>query len=139
MQHSTRKTAISGRRWSAPAVPSRSARAGAAAGPTADWSAELIRIDGERPVTYVLSRRTRIGRATGCELQIDSGSVSRHHALVLVGPREAIIEDLNSTNGVLVNGRKVTRVVLTDGDALTFGETQFRYVARPLPRPPESK
>ena len=111
----------------------------ATAGPTAEWSAELIRIDGGNPVTHVLSRRTRIGRAAGCELQIDSSSVSRHHALIMVGSRETIIEDLNSTNGVLVNGRKVTRVVLNDGDALTFGETQFRYVARPLPRPPESK
>ena len=105
----------------------------------ADWSAELIRIDGERPVTHVLSRRTRIGRATGCELQIDSGSVSRHHALVLVGPRESIIEDLNSTNGVLVNGRKVTRQVLCDGDAITIGETQFRYLARPLHPTPAEK
>jgi DNA repair exonuclease SbcCD ATPase subunit len=113
---------------SVPAAPS----AGAAQGPTADWSAELIRIDGERPVTHVLSRRTRIGRATGCELQIDSGSVSRHHALVLVGPRESIIEDLNSTNGVLVNGRKVSRQSLSDGDAITIGETQFRYLVRPL-------
>jgi hypothetical protein len=112
--------------------------AGPAAEP-ADWSAELIRIDGERPVTHVLARRTRIGRATGCELQIDSGSVSRHHALVVVGPREAIIEDLNSTNGVLVNGRKVTRQPLRDGDAITIGETQFRYLAKPLPRSPEAK
>jgi len=107
---------------------------GAAQGPTAEWSAELIRIDGERPVTHVLSRRTRIGRASGCELQIDSSSVSRHHALVIVGPREAVIEDLNSTNGVLVNGRKVTRQQLADGDAITIGETQFRYLARQLPR-----
>jgi chromosome segregation ATPase len=105
--------------------------------PAADWSAELIRIDGERPVTHVLSRRTRIGRAAGCELQIDSGSVSRHHALVVVGPREAVIEDLNSTNGVLVNGRKVTRQLLCDGDAVTIGEIQFRYFARPLHRAPD--
>ncbi len=83
-------------------------------------------------MTHVLSRRTRIGRATGCELQIDAGSVSRHHALILVGPREAIIEDLNSTNGVLVNGRKVSRQTLSDGDAVTIGEIQFRYMARPL-------
>jgi chromosome segregation ATPase len=126
---------------SVPAVSSAgSATSGAGpAGEPADWSAELIRIDGERPVTHVLSRRTRIGRATGCELQIDSGSVSRHHALVVVGPREAIIEDLNSTNGVLVNGRKVTRQPLRDGDALTIGETQFRYLVRPLPRSPETK
>jgi chromosome segregation ATPase len=126
---------------SVPAASSAgSATSGAGpAGEPADWSAELIRIDGERPVTHVLSRRTRIGRATGCELQIDSGSVSRHHALVVVGPREAIIEDLNSTNGVLVNGRKVTRQPLRDGDALTIGETQFRYLVRPLPRSPETK
>jgi pSer/pThr/pTyr-binding forkhead associated (FHA) protein len=63
-------------------------------------------------------------------VQIDASSVSRHHALILVGPREAIIEDLNSTNGVLVNGRKVSRQVLADGDAVTIGEIQFRYVAR---------
>jgi chromosome segregation ATPase len=108
--------------------------AGAGAPPAAEWTAELIRIDGERPVTHVLSRRTRIGRAAGCELQIEAGSVSRHHALVLVGPREAIIEDLNSTNGVLVNGRKVSRQMLSDGDAVTIGEIQFRYMARPLQR-----
>src|SRR6202034_427649 len=93
--------------------------AGALPGPVADWSAELIRIDNGQPVTHVLARRTRIGRAAGCELQIDSSSVSRHHALVLVGPRETIIEDLNSTNGVLINGRKVSRQLLNDGDAIT--------------------
>jgi predicted nucleic acid-binding Zn-ribbon protein len=102
--------------------------------PSAEWSAELIRIDGDRATTHVLSRRTRIGRASGCELQIDSSSVSRHHALVLVGPRDAIIEDLNSTNGVIVNGRKVTRQLLSDGDAVTIGEVQFRYLARHVPR-----
>ena len=112
---------------------------GTATAAAADWSAELIRIDGVAPVTHVLSRRTRIGRATGCELQIESGSVSRHHALIVVGPREAIIEDLNSTNGVIVNGRKVTRQPLADGDAVTIGEIQFRYIVRPVPHSAEAK
>jgi chromosome segregation ATPase len=112
---------------------------GTAAAPAADWSAELIRTDGEEPVTHVLSRRTRIGRAAGCELQIESGSVSRHHALIVVGPREAIIEDLNSTNGVIVNGRKVTRQPLVDGDAVTIGEIQFRYIVRPVAHSTEPK
>ena len=105
------------------------------------WGRVRARLRGPRrigrPVTHVLSRRARIGRAAGCELQIDSGSVSRQHALVLVGPRNAIIEDLNSTNGVLVNGRKVNRQVLSDGDLVTIGETEFRYVARSLNRSPE--
>jgi chromosome segregation ATPase len=109
--------------------------AGGSAAP--EWTPELIRIDGDRSITHALGRRTRIGRATGCELHIDSTSVSRHHALILAGTREAIIEDLNSTNGVIVNGRKVTRQVLSDGDILTIGDIQFRYVAKPLSVPPK--
>jgi chromosome segregation ATPase len=107
---------------------------GAAAMP--EWAPELIRIDGDRSISHTLGRRTRIGRAPGCELHIDSSSVSRHHALILAGTREAIIEDLNSTNGVILNGRKVTRQVLNDGDIVTIGEIQFRYVAKPAPAPP---
>ncbi len=102
---------------------------GAAAAGAADRSAELVRVDGEQTKTYVLAKRTRIGRAAGCELQIESNSVSRHHALVIVGPRDTIIEDLNSTNGVIVNGRKVTRQVLSNGDALIIGEIRFRFRA----------
>jgi chromosome segregation ATPase len=105
--------------------------------PAPEWSPELIRIDGDRSITHSLGRRTRIGRAPGCELHIDSSSVSRHHALILAGTREAIIEDLNSTNGVILNGRKVTRQVLNDGDIVTIGEIQFRYVAKPLPQTPK--
>ncbi len=100
-----------------------------------EWSPELVRIDGDRSIYHALGRRTRIGRAPGCELHIDSTSVSRHHALILTGGRESIIEDLNSTNGVLVNGRHVTRQVLSDGDLLTIGEIQFRYLEKPARRP----
>ena len=105
------------------------------ASPPPEWSPELIRIDGDRSISHSLSRRTRIGRAPGCELHIDSSSVSRHHALILAGTREAIIEDLNSTNGVILNGRKVTRQVLNDGDIVTIGDIQFRYVAKPAQPP----
>ena len=105
------------------------------ASPPPEWSPELIRIDGDRSISHSLSRRTRIGRAPGCELHIDSSSVSRHHALILAGTREAIIEDLNSTNGVILNGRKVTRQVLNDGDIVTIGDIQFRYVAKPALAP----
>ena len=95
-----------------------------------DYVAELVRIDCAEPITFVLARRTRIGRAPGCELQIDSQSVSRNHAMILKSARELIVEDLNSTNGVQVNGRKVTRHLLTDGDVLTVGEIQFRCVLK---------
>jgi chromosome segregation ATPase len=97
---------------------------------TPDYVAELVRIDSEQPIAFVLARRTRIGRAPGCELQIDAQSVSRNHAMILKSARDLIVEDLNSTNGVQVNGRKVSRHVLTDGDVLTVGEIQFRCVIK---------
>jgi predicted nucleic acid-binding Zn-ribbon protein len=105
---------------------------GAATPPLAgEFLAELIKIDGDTRTAYPLGRRTRIGRAPGCELQIDAQSVSRHHAMLLKGTSEIIIEDLNSTNGVLVNARKVTRQVLNDGDLITIGETHFQCRLRP--------
>lgn len=99
-----------------------------------ECAAELARVDGQHNTSYTLARRTRIGRAPGCELQIDSSSVSRHHALLLMGQRDVIIEDLNSTNGVLVNGRKVSRQLLNDGDMVTIGEAQFRFSLNLAPR-----
>jgi chromosome segregation ATPase len=98
-----------------------------------EWQPEFVRIDGDRNVSHTLGKRTRIGRASTCELQIDSSSVSRHHALVVVGPREAIIEDLNSTNGVIVNSRKISRHLLVDGDVITLGEIVFKYVTKREP------
>jgi DNA repair exonuclease SbcCD ATPase subunit len=96
---------------------------------TAYRAAALIKIDGSRVTTHALGARTRIGRSTSCELHLDSSSVSRYHALVMVGPRYTVIEDLNSTNGVLVNGRRVKRITLNDGDTLTIGDTYFRCLA----------
>lgn len=102
-----------------------------AAAPVVELVAELVRVDNEQIVNHPLGRRTRIGRAPGCELQIDSSSVSRHHALILVGVRDVIIEDLNSTNGILVNGRRITRQLLNDGDAIVVGEVPFRLSLKP--------
>jgi chromosome segregation ATPase len=110
--------------------------AGAAAAP--EYTVDLIRTDGSHNKAHALGRRTRIGRAPGCELHIESSSVSRHHALVLTNARDVIIEDLHSTNGVFVNGRKVARQLLTDGDILTIGEAQFRLRVQPGPRQPEA-
>lgn len=111
----------------------------AGAAPASECAVDLIRIDGSHNTAHALGRRTRIGRAPGCELHIESSSVSRHHALVQTNARDVIIEDLHSTNGVLVNGRKVARQLLTDGDILTIGEAQFRLRVKPGPREPEAK
>jgi pSer/pThr/pTyr-binding forkhead associated (FHA) protein len=91
----------------------------------------FIRSDGDAEVVHVLGRRTTVGRTSDNDLQIDTKFISRHHAVVLAGPNYTIVEDLNSTNGVLVNGRRVTRHTLKDGDAVTIGRSRFRFAVRP--------
>lgn len=90
----------------------------------------LIRTDGNTDFVHVLGRRTRIGRGSDNELVLDTKHVSRYHAVLLAGPAHTAIEDLNSTNGVFVNGKRVARQMLKDGDKVTIGRTQFRYTVR---------
>jgi chromosome segregation ATPase len=100
------------------------------AGTAADTPATLVRLDGAGANTaFTLAARTRVGRAPDSDLRIDSTSVSRYHAIILSG-RHTIIEDLNSTNGVLINGRKVNRQKLKDGDLVAIGEARFRFADR---------
>jgi chromosome segregation ATPase len=92
----------------------------------------LIRSDGDSEVVHVLGRKTSVGRTPDNDLQIDAKFISRHHAVILAGPAHTIIEDLNSTNGVLVNGRRITRQTLKDGDSVIIGKTVFRFAVRPV-------
>jgi hypothetical protein len=90
----------------------------------------FIRTDGNTDFVHVLGRRTRIGRGGDNEIVLDTKHVSRYHAVLLAGPVNTSIEDLNSTNGVFVNGKRVTRQVLNNGDRVTIGRSQFRYTVR---------
>jgi len=90
----------------------------------------LIRTTGNTDFVHVLGRRTRIGRGSDNELVLDTKHISRYHAVLLAGPVNTTIEDLNSTNGVFVNGKRVARQVLKDGDRVTIGRTHFRFSVR---------
>jgi FHA domain len=91
----------------------------------------LIRTEGESEIVHVLGRKTSVGRTPDNDLYIDAKYISRHHAVILAAPAHTIIEDLNSTNGVLVNGRRITRQTLRDGDSVMIGKTLFRFAVRP--------
>jgi len=90
----------------------------------------LIHSADGREVVQVLGRKTSIGRTPDNDLQLDAKFISRHHAVILVGPASAVIEDLNSTNGVHVNGRRVLRQTLRDGDQIAIGRMHYRFVVR---------
>lgn len=77
-----------------------------------------------------------IGRAKDCDIQIDDQSVSSKHARIVVeadpyldDAKNTYLEDLKSTNGTLLNGRKISRQQLMDDDMIKIGFNQFRYVA----------
>jgi pSer/pThr/pTyr-binding forkhead associated (FHA) protein len=91
----------------------------------------LVREEGGSELVHSIGRCTTIGRTPENDIQVDTPAVSRHHAVLLSSPDHCIVEDLNSTNGVLVNGRRVGRQVLHDGDTVTIGKTTFRYQQRP--------
>jgi chromosome segregation ATPase len=91
----------------------------------------LIRTDGDSEVVHVLGRKTTIGRTPDNDLQIDAKFISRNHAVILAGPNHTIIEDLNSTNGVAVNTKRISRHTLRDGDMVSIGKTTFRFAVRP--------
>jgi chromosome segregation ATPase len=107
--------------------------------PPAEGPAQLIRIDAGHAVSYVLQRRNQVGRAPTSEVHIDASSVSRLHALIVTAPGGAIIEDVKSTNGTFVNGRRILRQLLRDGDLITIGEAQFQFVAERPARPAEPR
>jgi hypothetical protein len=105
--------------------------AGAGSGAISDGVARyFVLTDGDAEIVHVLGRRTTIGRGPDNDLRIDTKFISRHHAVVIAGPAQTMLEDLRSTNGVMVNGRRVTRSPLRDGDVVHIGKTQFRYVQR---------
>jgi len=71
--------------------------------------------------------RTTIGRKPHNDIQLDDPTVSGQHAVILM-LQNAYVEDLNSTNGVILNGKKVTRRQLNHGDVIRIGRHEMKYV-----------
>jgi diguanylate cyclase (GGDEF)-like protein len=70
---------------------------------------------------------TRIGRGEA-ELRLDDGGVSRQHARIIWEANQYVIEDLESANGTFVQGSRVNRRILQDGDVIQLGPSAvFRY------------
>src|SRR5262249_2202388 len=68
-----------------------------------------------------------IGRTPENDLQIRSKFISRHHAQIVSDAEQSVVEDLNSTNGVYVKGKRVKHYELKDGDVSQLGEHKLLY------------
>ena len=64
---------------------------------------------------------TRIGRSLLADLRFEDPTVSRRHALVVRRGDELLVLDDRSTNGIFVNGERVSEHRLRPGDVLTVG------------------
>jgi hypothetical protein len=83
-----------------------------------------IEINGTR---HQISRPTLVlGRSTDTDVRVDDPGVSRRHCEIRVGT-PSTIQDLGSTNGIVVDGQRTTRATLRDGSRIVVGSTTIVY------------
>ena len=74
-------------------------------------------------------QRIVIGRGREADLAVAEPTISRQHAAIAWDGLGYVLEDLGSTNGTRVNGRKATRQRLQAGDEIELGRLQLRLQA----------
>jgi hypothetical protein len=95
----------------------------------------LVGVNGQTVAERDLTiGRFVFGRTPDNDLQIDSKYISRHHAQIITTPHSCVLEDLNSTNGILVRGKRVRRRILNDGDVVQIGQHEIMYFDERLAR-----
>ena len=91
------------------------------------WTLQSIE-PAEAELTFRLLPGTlkTMGRAPGVDFVVDAALVSRVHCrFTISSSNELELEDLGSTNGTSVNGKRVTKAMLNDGDQVTVGRVLF--------------
>lgn len=79
---------------------------------------------------FVLDReRVSIGRHPDNDVALNDKAVSGRHAVIITILQDSFLEDLESTNGTLVNGRAISKHPLTHGDEIMIGRNRLRYEA----------
>jgi Nif-specific regulatory protein len=89
----------------------------------------LVAVAGpSAPFTFPLKPgATVIGHGENCDVVVTDHYVSRRHCLVEVGPREAVVRDLGSKNGTLLNGLPISESRLQPSDRITIGTTELIF------------
>jgi pSer/pThr/pTyr-binding forkhead associated (FHA) protein len=66
-----------------------------------------------------------VGRATRADFIVDAALVSRLHCRITAGADKLEVVDLKSTNGTFVNGKRISKAQVADGDTLRVGRVQL--------------
>ncbi|WP_369131204.1 FhaA domain-containing protein [Modestobacter roseus] len=110
-----------------PGLPPLPPLAGAPLPDAGQRTSHVLVVDG--PGTkHVLEQGSNVlGRGTDADVRLPDTGVSRKHADVQLAGSQVTVQDLGSTNGTLVNGRRVTRQELADGDVIRIGHSVLVY------------
>ncbi|HEV7699624.1 MAG TPA: GGDEF domain-containing protein [Pyrinomonadaceae bacterium] len=99
-----------------------------------DIKPSLVFLSGELIAVPIPLEREEVtlGRALEADVRINDTQVSRQHAKIIASQDETstpeyILNDLESRNGTFLNGRRITREKLENGDKITIGETILRF------------
>lgn len=89
----------------------------------------ILSLDGSVIKEVPLDKeRVTIGRKAQNDIQIENLAVSGEHARVVTILNDSFLEDLDSTNGTLVNGNPVKKHILRDNDLIEIGKYRLKYV-----------
>ena len=89
-----------------------------------------VHAGADRGRELVLTRGTYVvGKSSGCDLVLSDPMASRRHLQIVVGDRQIVCQDLQSTNGTKVNGKRVRSHQLQPGDEIQIGHTRFEFVS----------
>lgn len=89
----------------------------------------ILTLDGAFLGEYDLDKElVTIGRRPNNDVHIDNLAVSGSHAAVRTIGNDSFLEDLESTNGTLVNGKSIKKHILQHGDVIELGKYQLKYV-----------
>ena len=87
-----------------------------------------IMAEGRQVAEYFFEPgRIIVGRSPDNEVYIDSKYISRHHAQIVSNDDGCVIEDLNSTNGIQMNGQPLKKHAFGDGDVVSLGVHELVY------------
>jgi pSer/pThr/pTyr-binding forkhead associated (FHA) protein len=82
----------------------------------------------------ITKERMTIGRKPHNDIQIDNLAISGEHAAIMTILDDSFLEDLNSTNGTIVNGQQIKKHFLQNNDVIELGKYKLKFLCeKPLP------
>ncbi len=89
----------------------------------------ILSFEGTVQKTVMLNKeRITLGRRPDNDIQVDNLAVSGAHAVVVTILNDSVLEDLNSTNGTLVNGQPIQKHLLQNNDVIELGKHKLKFL-----------